>query len=125
MSVKLFPDTNYTGKEVSFTPNGDIVNDTQFLKFPLKSIKNDTDYCIIISGFKTFNVFFGSIDDTKNEDADGSQCVVRAVKMPTNTYKITMIVFIVLFAVMFIGSLILYFTGMMTFHSFGHGTHST
>ena len=65
MSVKLFPDTNYTGKEVSFTPNGDIVNDTQFLKFPLKSIKNDTDYCIILNGFMALNVFFGSIDDTK------------------------------------------------------------
>ena len=65
MSVKLFSDTKYTGTEVSFTPNGNIVNDTQFLNFPLKSIKNDTDYCIIISGPKSFNVFFGSIDDTK------------------------------------------------------------
>jgi len=123
MSVKLFPDTNYTGTEVSFTPNGDVLNDTKLLTFPVKSIKNDTDYSIIISAPTSLNVFFGSIDDTKT--TDGSKCMVRAVKMPTNTYKITMIVFIVLFAVMFIGSLILYFTGMMTFHSFGHGTHST
>ena len=123
MSVKLFPDTKYTGTEVSFTPNGDVLNDTKLLTFSVKSIKNDTDYCIIISGPTSLNVFFGSIDDTKTTDPDGSKCMVRAVKMPTNTYKITMIVFIVLFAVMFIGSLILYFTGMMTFHSFGHGAH--
>ena len=123
MSVKLFPDTKYTGTEVSFTPNGDVLNDTKFLTFPVKSIKNDTDYCIIISGPTFTSVFFGSIDDTKTTDADGSKCIVHAVKMPTNIYKITMIVFIVLFSIMFIGSLILYFTGMMTFHSFGHGTH--
>ena len=93
------------------------------LQFPVKSIKNDTDYCIVVQAPTSLNAYFGSIDDTKNTDADGTKNFVRAVKMPTNTYKITMIVFIVLFAVTFIGSLILYFTGMMTFHSFGHGTH--
>ena len=28
-------------------PNGDVYNDTKFLKFLLKSIKNNTDYCIV------------------------------------------------------------------------------
>jgi len=67
MSVKLFPDTKYTGTEVSFTPNGDVSNDTVLLQFPVMSIKNDTDYCIIISGPTSLNAYFVSIDDTKNQ----------------------------------------------------------
>ena len=42
MSIKLYSNTKHTGTEISFTPNGNIVNDTKFLTFPLKSIKNDT-----------------------------------------------------------------------------------
>ena len=90
-------------------------------------------------------MFFGSVTDVpsklqfKLKDGslhDPTLWAVRAIKKPpsqcetkntdntdknTTTYKITMIVFIVLFSFMFIGSLILYFTGMMKFHSFGHG----
>ena len=56
--------------------------------------------------------------DTKNTDNTDKN---------TTTYKILMIVFIVLFFFELIGSLILYFSGMMKFHfssvSFGHGAH--
>ena len=76
-----------------------------------------------LNGFMALNVFFGSIDDTKNPDPELSRCTVRAIKMPKNSYKITMIIFVVLFCVLFVTLLVLYFTGMLTFHSFGRGTH--
>ena len=75
-----------------------------------------------LNGFMALNVFFGSIDDTKTTDVDGTTSMIRAIKMPINSYKITMIVFVVLFCVLFIGLLVLYFTGMLTFNSFSRGT---
>ena len=122
MSITLYSNTKHTGTAVSFTPNGDVYNDTKFLKFPLKSIKNNTDYCIVVRGAPFTTVFFGSIDDTKSTDADGTTSMIRAIKMPINSYKITMIVFVVLFCVLFIGLLVLYFTGMLTFQSYSRGT---
>ena len=122
MSITLYSNTKYTGTEISFTPNGEYYNDMKFFNFSLKSIKNDTDYCIVLRGAKLTTVFFGSIDDTKTTDVDGTTSMIRAIKMPKNSYKITMIIFVVLFCVLFIGLLVLYFTGMLTFHSFSRGT---
>ena len=90
--------------------------------FYVKSIQNDTDYVVSIMGPKTLVSFFGSVEDTGVTDP---VYVVGATQIPkktrgkkkrrTNDFKITMIVFIVLFAVMLISLLILYFTGMMKF----------
>ena len=104
-------------------------------EFAVKSIKNDTNYVVLISGSKALVSFFGSVENTGLNDNDVSVVGVTQIqkgkgrgrknkhKKRSNDYFITMIVFIVLFSIMLIGSLILYFTGMMKFHSFGHGTH--
>ena len=113
--------------------------------FYIKSIENNTDYYVIGNGDEILEMFDGSIKEIKYTRVFDNGTIVdrpffllRAIKKPlvvcetkntdntdknTNTYKITMIVFIVLFSFMFIGTLILYFTGMMKFLSFGHGTH--
>jgi len=142
MSITLYSDVKYNGKQTPFDPTGnayiffdgqEMVRQTTFsfgTVFPVKSINNDTDYVVSICGPKALVSFFGSVEDTGVTDP---VYVVGATQIPkkgrknkhkkrTNDYFITMIVFIVLFAVMFIGLLILYFTGMMKFHSFGHGT---
>ena len=87
-------------------------------------------------------MFFGSVTDTENQvkQEDGTLLdrpltIVRAITKPqtlcentehsTNDYKITTFVFIVLFVIMLIGSLVLYFTGMLKFQFsvlFGRGT---
>ena len=135
MPISLYTDTKYNGTETSFDPTGNayiFYDGTKMITqptfsfgtvFPVKSIKNDTDYVVSICGPKALVSFFGSVEDTGLTDP---VYVVGATQIPkkngrqknkrrTNDYKITMIVFIVLFAVMFIGSLILYFTGMMKF----------
>ena len=162
MSIILYSEPGKNGTQTPFDPtdNATIINNgTVYITFseknpldntkvdptaPLKtfnvrSIKNDSDYYLIVGGDGVLELFVGSITDTKIER---EVMAVRAIKKPpsqcetkntdntdknTTTYKITMIVFIVLFSFMFIGSLILYFTGMMKFHfssvSFGHGAH--
>ena len=147
MSITLYTDTQQSGTATSFDPtvnayvfsNGNnLMQQSTFNSgkaFTVKSIKNDTNYVVSLSGPKALVSFFGSVDNTGLNDNDVSVVGVTQIqkgkgrgrknkhKKRTNDYFITMIVFIVLFAVMFIGSLILYFTGMMKFHSFGHGTH--
>ena len=106
--------------------NNKLVDTTDPLKtFKVRSIKNDSDYYLIVGGYGVLEFFVGSITDTEIED---DVMIVRAIKKPKNTdntdkNKITMIVFIVLFSFMLIGLLILYFTGMMKFQSVGHGAH--
>ena len=146
MSITLYTDTQQSGTATSFDPtvNAYVFYDgTNLMQqstfnsdklFTVKSIKNDTNYVVSLSGPKALVSFFGSVDNTGLNDNDVS--VVGVTQIPkrrgrgknkhkkiTNDYFITMIVFIVLFSFMFIGSLILYFTGMMKFQSFGHGTH--
>ena len=150
MSITLYTDTQQSGTATSFDPrvnayvfsNGNnLMQQSTFNSdklFTVKSIKNDTNYVVSLSGPKALVSFFGSVDNTGLNDNDVS--VVGVTQIPkrrgrgknkhkkiTNDYFITMIVFIVLFTFMFIGSLILYFTGMMKFHfssvSFGHGAH--
>ena len=119
------------GKVVNLTttPKDQIDTNAQVESIVVKSITNDTDYIVLLSNETNgvLEALFGSIADTK---LDKPVTYVRAIKKPpvvcetkntdntdknTTTYKITMIVFIVLFSFMFIGSLILYFTGMMKF----------
>ena len=163
MSIILCSEPDQKGTQTPFNPtdNATIINNgTEYItfsknnpldnnklldptdplkKFKVRSIKNDSDYYLIVGGYGVLELFVGSITDTEIER---DVMAVRAIKKPsvvcetkntdntdknTSTYKITMIVFIVLFSFMLIGSLILYFTGMMKFHfssvSFGHGTH--
>ena len=147
--------TIYNGqKYISFTKTNPLDNNdvpSGLHEFSIKSIENNTDYFLIVGGSNMLEMFFGSVTDVtsklqfKMKDGtytDPPLLAVRAIKKPpsqcetkntdntdknTTTYKITMIVFIVLFSIMLIGSLILYFTGMMKFHfssvSFGHSTH--
>ena len=147
MSITLYTDTQQSGTATSFDPtvNAYVFSDGNNLMqqstfnsgkaFTVKSIKNDTNYVVSLSGPTTALVsFFGSVDNTGLNDNDVSVVGVTQIqkgkgrgrknkhKKRTNDYFITMIVFIVLFSIMLIGSLILYFTGMMKFHSFGHGT---
>ena len=130
----------YTGGKVvnlTTTPKDQIDLNAKVESIVVKSITNDTDYIVLLSSDQNgvLEALFGSIADTK---LDQPVTFVRAIKKPlsqcetkntdntdknTTTYKITMIVFIVLFAVMFIGLLILYFTGISKFQSFGHGAH--
>ena len=140
----------YTGKEYVSTNTNPPTQTTEWSDpikksiqpFSVKSIENNTDYFVVLTSMSeqpALECVFGSSNDTKITQ---SLNFVRAIKKPPNqcetkntdntdknttTYKITMIVFIVLFSFMFIGSLILYFTGMMKFHfssvSFGHGAH--
>ena len=137
MSIKLYPDTGFNGTEYSFDPSdnvyvykseGKISTTTKLplktVDFPVHSIKNDTDYILFIEGVNVFDVFIGSINDT---EIFGDVQLIRAIKMPkptcddtnkndnTNAYKITMIVFIILFSFTVIGLLILYFTGRLKF----------
>ena len=144
MPITLYTDIQTNGTATSFNPTGNvyIFFDGTDMKiqstfnsdqpFTVKSIKNDTNYVVSISGPKALVSFFGSVDNTGLNDNDVSVVGVTQIqkrrgrgknkhKKITNDYFITMIVFIVLFSFMFIGSLILYFTGMMKFHSFGHG----
>ena len=130
-------------------PNDILDKQNPMKPFFIKSIENNTDYYVIGNGDEILEMFVGSINEIKyiRKLDDGSIVdqpfyLLRAIQKPqivcetkntentdkkSNTYKITMIVFIVLFSFMFIGSLILFFTGMMKFHfssvSFGHGTH--
>ena len=145
----------YNGqKYISFTKTNPLDDNEVSMglqEFSIKSIENNTDYFLIVGGRNMLEMFFGSVTDVpsklqfKLKDGslhDPTLWAVRAIKKPpsqcetkntdntdknTTTYKITMIVFIVLFSIMLIGSLILYFTGMMKFHfssvSFGHSTH--
>ena len=145
----------YNGtKYISFTTNNPLDNadvPSGFHEFSIKSIENNTDYFLIVGGPNMLDMLIGSVKDVpsilrfKLKDGtlhDPTLQAVRAIKKPpvecetkntdntdknTTTYKILMIVFIVLFSFMLIGSLILYFTGMMKFHfssvSFGHGAH--
>ena len=145
MPITLYTETKYDGTATSFDPTGNayifydgkqMVRQTNFsfgTVFPVKSIKNDTDYVVSISAPKALVSFFGSVEDTGLTDpvyvVGVTQIQTRRGgggknkhKKITNDYFITMIVFIVLFAVLFITLLILYFTGMMKFQSFGHGT---
>ena len=142
MSITLYTGTKQSGTATSFDPrvNVYVFYDGTNLRqqstfnsdklFTVKSIKNDTNYVVSLSGPKALVSFFGSVEDTGITDP---VYVVGATQIPKktrgkknkkrfNAYKITMIVFIVLFAVLFITLLILYFTGMMKFQSFGHGT---
>ena len=145
MSITLYTDTQQSGTATSFDPTvnayvfydgNNLMQQSTFNSvkpFTVKSIKNDTNYVVSISGPKALVSFFGSVDNTGLNDNDVSVVGVTQIqkrrgrgknkhKNRSNDYFITMIVFIVLFAVMFIGSLILYFTGILKFHSFGHGT---
>ena len=145
MPITLYTDTQQRGTATTLNPteNAYIFYNGTDMKiqptfnfdkvFTVKSIKNDTDYVVSRCGPKALVSFFGSVDNTGFTDNDVSVVGVTQIpknerkrknkhKKRTNDYFITMIVFIVLFAVMFIGLLILYFTGMMKFHSFGHGT---
>ena len=145
MSITLYTDTQQIGTATSFDPrvNAYVFYDgTNLMQqstfnsdkpFTVKSIKNDTNYVVSLSGPKALVSFFGSVDNTGLNDNDVSVVGVTQIQKRrggggknkhekiTNDYFITMIVFIVLFAVLFITLLILYFTGMMKFHSFGHG----
>ena len=142
MSITLYTDNvtattfNPTGNAYIFFDGTDMKIQSTFNSdqpFTVKSIKNDTNYVVSISGPKALVSFFGSVDNTGLNDNDVSVVGVTQIqkrrgrgknkhKKITNDYFITMIVFIVLFAVLFITLLILYFTGMMKFQSFGHGT---
>ena len=145
----------YSGvKYIPFTKTNPLDNNDVplgFKEFSIKSIENNTDYFLIVGGRNMLELLVGSVTDVpsklqfKLKDGslhDPTLMAVRAIKKPsvecetkntdntdknTTTYKITMIVFIALFSIMFLGSLILYFTGMMKFHfssvSFGHGAH--
>ena len=139
MSITLFSEINHSGTKTPFDPNGNaylakiadsikVSSNMPDLRvaepFPIQSVINNTEYALFIGTLQSSDIFIGSSNDLKLKD---DVRLIRAVKLPINTYKITMIVFIVLFSFMFIGSLILYFTGMMKFHfssvSFGHGEH--
>ena len=146
MPITLYTDTQQSGTATTFDPtvnayvfsNGNnLMQQSTFNSdkpFTVKSIKNDTNYVVSLSGPKALVSFFGSVDNTGLNDNDVSVVGVTQIqkrrggggknkhKKITNDYFITMIVFIVLFAVLFITLLILYFTGMMKFQSFGHGT---
>ena len=145
MSITLYTDTQQSGTATSFDPTvhayvfydgNKLIQQSTFNSdqpFTVKSIKNDTNYVVSLSGPKALVSFFGSVDNTGLNDNDVSVVGVTQIqkrrgrgknkhKKITNDYFITMIVFIVLFAVLFITLLILYFTGMMKFQSFGHGT---
>ena len=147
MPITLYTDIQTNGTATMFDPtvnayvfsNGNnLMQQSTFNSdkpFTVKSIKNDTNYVVSLSGPKALVSFFGSVDNTGLNDNDVSVVGVTQIqkrrggggknkhKKITNDYFITMIVFIVLFAVLFITLLILYFTGMMKFQSFGHGTH--
>ena len=77
MSIKLYPDTGFNGIEYSFDPSDNVyvyksegkISTTTKLPpsnddFPVQSIKNDTDYILLIEGVNVFDVFIGSINDT-------------------------------------------------------------
>ena len=145
MSITLYSDVKYNGNQTPFDPTGNayvfydgqnMIRQTTFTfgkVFYVKSIQNDTDYVVSLSGPKALVSFFGSVEDTGITDpvyvVGATQIQKRRGrgknkhKNRSNDYFITMIVFIVLFSFMLIGSFILYFTGILKFQSFGHGTH--
>ena len=139
-TITLYTEKHHEGTEYSFDPSGNVYvyNEENVMSksaelplsygknFRLNSIKNDTDYIVLVFGVNVFDVLIGSIEDT-DIFQDGDVQLIRAIKMPkptcddtnkndnTNAYKITMIVFIILFSFMVIGLLILYFTGRLKF----------
>ena len=110
ITLHVFTDTNKGGEAITFDPkdnatfvyNGnkyvqfvdirnipddDIIDKTDPMKpFYLKSIDNNTDYYIVVSGPLTLEMFFGSVSDTKlrTEILDSNNQVVQTVDRHLN-----------------------------------------
>ena len=91
MPITLYTETKYDGTATSFDPTGNayifydgkqMVRQTNFsfgTVFPVKSIKNDTDYVVSLSAPKALVSFFGSVEDTGLTDP---VYVVGATQIP-------------------------------------------
>ena len=97
MPITLYTDTKQTGTATPFDPTGNVYifsNGTNLKSqqtynsdqvFTVKSIKNDTNYVVSLSGPKALVSFFGSVDNTGLNDNDVS--VVGVTQIPKKRKK--------------------------------------